>query len=314
MSWFSKAKDKYLGIDPNGHGLTGAVKSIGDNAADQWKEFTDNPGEKLGDYAKSALTGGAGFILDVATLAPLWNGGRSMGYDSMFGGSRDRNDAWGDVAGVNARRDMEAQEAEQQRLIEEQQRQIAENVKRTGAVYGFGSSPEAQANARRLGDIIGSQVQGQGGQAAAGMSADLQQQLQQLSAMFARSGMTGSGLEQQSLQEAIAGYGARRSSLGTSLEGLRQSLYDTLRSRSQSAQEAAAGGQNIAPDAMYRDQIASLNTALTQSPLASGLEGIAGGVNTGANAVLARVGGASPEALQRALDSMRYEYNTGTGG
>jgi hypothetical protein len=204
---------------------------------------------------------------------------------------------------------MEAMEAEQQALIEQQKAQIAENVQRTGAVYGYGSSPEAQANAMRLGDIIGSQVQGQGAQAASGMSAGLQQQLQQLSSMFARSGMTGSGIEQQALQEAIARYGANRSSLGTSLEGLRQSLYDSIRSRSQAAQEATAQGQNIAPDAMYRDQINSLNSALMQSPLSSGLDGMAAGVNTGTNAILSRAGGASPQALQEALAGMGYNYN-----
>lgn len=294
--------------------ITKGVKSFGDNTSDLAQKWVNNPGEMASDLSKRTVTGALGFGMDLFTGAPLWNGGKSMGYESMFGDKTQRNDVWGDPMGANARRDLEADETAQQQLIDQQKAKIAENVSRTGAIYGYGSSPEAQANAMRLSDIIGSQVQGQGSASASGMSQDLQQQLQQLSAMFARSGMTGSGLEQQSLNEAIASYGSRRSTLGTNLEGMRQQLYDSLRGRSQAAQEAVAKGQDVAPDAMYRDQINTLNRALSGSALSSGLEGLASGVNTGTNAILARAGGASPQALEDLMRQMIYQYNTEAGG
>jgi len=321
-------------VSGGAHRLGDRLSSMGSRFDDQlgewggkigkeWGEWTEDPGAKLKDYGEQAI--GAGMTMGLPTLlggpmALTMNelmgsfGGTSPlpnMQTQLWGGSRARNEQWGDPLAINATRDEEQMIADQQAQIAEQKRIMDENIARTGAIYGYGSSPEAQQNAARLGDIIGSQVQGAGGAQASALSGDLQQQLQQISSLFARSGMSGSGLEQQAIRDAVGRYGAQRSGLGTSLEGLRQSLYDQLRGRSQSAQQAVARGQNVSQDAMYRDQINSLNQALSASPLSSTLNGVAGAVNTGSNALISRARGASPEMLAELMQGFQYDTASG---
>lgn len=290
--------------------IRNAVRRAGSTIDDSLRKAADNPIKGLADYAKRGILGGGGFALDMATGYPIWSEGQSLGASSLWGSSDTRNKAWGDPAGVAEGRQDDRDDAAKEQAMRAEAARVQKLIDQMGTIYGIGSSSEAISNARRMSDIIGSQVGGAGAQGASQLSNDLYQQLQQIQSMFSRSGMTGSGLEQQGIQDALAQFAARRAGLGSQLEQLRGGLYDTMRGRMQAAQEGIAKGQNITSDMAIRDQISQLNAALASSSgLPGALSGIAPAVGQGANALLMRAGGASPDALNRAFESMGYNYS-----
>ena len=295
-----------------GKALSDAVNHAGNAVATGAKNIYNDPKAGLTDLA--TRTAGAGLMAFaspmISSLSLLDPSGKGMGQSTLWGSDKAKNAAWGDPGGVNASRAQDTLNAQDAADVAAQQKQIQDNVTKTGAIYGLGASPEAQQNAARLGNVIGSQVSGAGGQAATTMSNELYSQLQQINDMFARSGMTGSGLEKQGINDAIAQYSANRGGLGANLANMRQSLYDTIRGQSQQAQQAVANGGNVTQDMALRDQINSINQAMSSNALSSALNGAAGATNQTANAVLTSAA-ASPQALQQALQG--YTYNTNTG-
>jgi hypothetical protein len=299
MGW-GKFRDKVKGT---------VSRSLG-RLDDSVRKAAENPLKGAADYAKRAALGFGGVVGDVMLGYPIWNEGESLTAQSLWGSSDTRNKAWGDPAGVAAGRQEDRDIAAEEAAMRAEAARVQKMIDDMGAVYGIGTSPEAISNARRMSDIIGSQVGGVGAQGAQQLSGDLYQQLQQIQSMFSRSGMTGSGLEQQGIQDALAQYAGQRTGLGSQLEQLRGGLYDTMRGRMQTAQEGIAKGQKITSDMAIRDQISQLNAALASSSGLPGvMSGLTGAAGQGANALLMRAGGASPDALNRALESMRYNYN-----